>query len=698
MFNCNLLFAQKFIGEAKEDKWLREALKNLIKEAKKGNPESQYIVGMHYLNAIYFEKDIASALNWIGEAKKNNYAKALEFYGDIENNDSIAELYYQLAINHFNVNDKYPISIQEIEYKISHLNKNKRTTYLNFASKYLMGDYQECSTIGDSIDEVEDIYDAMILSYSSLANHKLAFEERKIDYSENVYIPNFHRATMKARKALDFLCEHIDDNFTDSLLNTSYFIDKLQCYSLAISCSRILQIPQYRQFLNHIHNKVIPIKKRLNSDMYLQRLELDYYEILYNLEKNNIQLVRESLLPKFEHEVADLKNLDDITKSHIAKLYYQLSEFINYCAFEKGEEEPLLMITALNTMIHSRDYEFYSKKGDDSCHFKLIDWNEIKKHMASKSMAFMFFEYSKRDSWNYVWCFSPNSTIPKVVYGGHSYWSEADGMLAFREYKEMEKLYVVGTNSMMLTDFSNDNRVIRLHSISDILNQKTHYNNEMVYVIGKINYTFNKKDIISETKGAIHTIGSFSTAEKEVQAIRKAFGANTTLYQGNGVTRNLFKEICKKKGILHISTHGIFNKDLLRSLNKSNPMSGITGENILRSCGLMLSGYNNDKYENFISAYDVKKMQLDNIDLVFISACESAAGKVLSTGDYSLAEAFHLSGVKNIIAIIDPINEIVATKFAEHFYKQISDKVSYHDAFYNTKNQICPNDRIILFE
>lgn len=112
----------------------------------------------------------------------------------------------------------------------------------------------------------------------------------------------------------------------------------------------------------------------------------------------------------------------------------------------------------------------------------------------------------------------------------------------------------------------------------------------------------------------------------------------------------------------------------------------------------MLSGYNNNEELNFISAYEIKKLDLRNVDFVFVSACESAAGLVLSIGDYSLAEAFHVAGVKNIIAVIDPINEDVATNFAEILYREIKKGTSYHDSFHIAKKQSCPSDRILLFE
>lgn len=698
LFPFTIIKAQKFVEGTKEDKYLRKALKEIIDDAKNGNADSQYTVGMLYLHGKFIEKNIATGLKWLRKARDNNYAKSFEFFGDVEENDSIAEIYYKQAVYYFNANDKYPVSIPEVENKIAHLTKNKRNIYIDVASKYLMGEYQECSVIGDSIDKVLDIYDAMILGYSAMSNHELAFEEGSSNYSSN-----FYRASFKARKALDFLNKQVDDDdLRGNSLSSQLMLDKLRSYSIAISCSRILQIPQYRLFLKKIHNIFSPVKSNLSNDMILQKLEIDLYEILYYLDKKSISLVCNELIPQFESMIVGLNNVDRVTRSQIALLYNQLSDFLNYSAIEEEDNLNILKIKALNVMIHSRDYSFFSKKDDSNLYsFKLHDWDEIKKHLPDNSVAFMFYRYSaSTDSWNYIWSFDSASLIPKGEYGGHSYMSESQAVEnIIRDYKDKEYLFVVGTNSMMMTDYSNDIRIVHMHSISDILSQKHHYHNGNVCVIGNILYDYEDSSDFSHDKGAIEEdVGPLPYAKEEVQSIKNVFGERVVLYQGDDVSLQSFTKLTKQKGILHISTHGIIDDKKRQELNLENGEAGLTGDNIFRSCFLALSGYNDDHSQNSISAYDIKKLDLSGFDLVFISACQSGGGRVILTGDFSLAEAFRLAGIQNVIAVIDPIQDVIATKFANHFYKQIANGISYHDAFYITKKYICPNNRIILFE
>lgn len=84
--------------------------------------------------------------------------------------------------------------------------------YLDIESKYYMGEYTECSNVGDSIYYVENIYDAMILSCSALANHNIAFADRVVDHNDNTYGANFHRARIKAQDALEYIISDLNSS------------------------------------------------------------------------------------------------------------------------------------------------------------------------------------------------------------------------------------------------------------------------------------------------------------------------------------------------------------------------------------------------------------------------------------------------------------------------------------------------------
>ena len=587
---------------------------------------------------------------------------------------------------------------------------NTKKNYIDIESKYYMGEYQDCSNAGDSIFYVENIYDAMILSYSAIANHNLAFADGKIDHRDNsIYRKNFYRAQIKAQDALDFVVSDLNSNREQKISEKS-IKEKLQSYSLAVQCSRILQIPQYKQIVNYINENIVPLKEKFANKLYVEKLQISYFEIIYALDHEQEEYVYKELLPSFEKEILMLQSIEPVQKARIADIYVQLSEYLNYKLMETSEDFNYRLIETetktkylkdmvINTMIHSRDYSLYSKKPKGKSQFILSDWKQLKNELKTDEVAMLYFTYAKStDSWNYIWTISAESVDPDLSYGGHSYWSESQAMSHLRNLNQYNKIFVVGTNSMNFTNFSNDNRIVRLHTLSDIGKRKTFYNKGSVNAIGNLKYSSTKDAEASVEKGVFRKIGEFASAEREMNSLKSIFGNRLTIYQGHAAARSTFREFERNVSILHISTHGTFNFQLLKKYNQESPDFGVTGDNIFKSCGLMLSGYNDNKETNFISAYDIKNFNYDNVDFVFISACESGAGQVLTIGDYSLAEAFYVAGVKNIIAVIDPIKEDVATNFAEVLYKEINKGTSYHDSFYVAKNQICPSERIILFE
>lgn len=574
---------------------------------------------------------------------------------------------------------------------------NTKADYLAVETSYYLGDYAECSILGDSIFYVENIYDAMILSYSAIANHHLAFSEQKIGHDNNVYGANFSRARMKARESLDYIIYDLNHNIS-SEIQYSEIRDRLQAYSLVVLCSRILQTPEYKRVVRYMKDNIVPLKNQFAGENFIEYLQILYFEIIYALDHNQMDQVCNELLPKFENDVASLHCVDSKQKARIAMIYLHLAEYLNYKLLETDKDNSILKDMAINVMIHSRDYSLFSKKPSGGCGFALQDWKSLKNNLKPDEAVLMYFTYARSaDSWNYVWVIKAESQSPALAYSGHSYWSESQSLDCLTQLNEFNKIFIIGTNNMNFTDFSNDQRIVRLHSFSEISNCNKSYQNGNVLALGNINYSFENELNYSPEKG-IGKIGSFTTAKKEMQMMHEIFGDKLKTIQGNAATKDLFYKLDNDLSIVHISTHGKFDKQMLSILNKENADYGVTGDNIFKSCGLMLSGYNQNKDINFISAYDIKNLNLSNIDFVFISACESAAGQVLSIGDFSLAEAFHVAGVKNIIAVLDPIREDLATKFAEVFYQNVKNGATYHDAFHASKKMVCPSERIILFE
>ncbi|PCH92444.1 MAG: hypothetical protein COB85_08140, partial [Bacteroidetes bacterium] len=143
----------------------------------------------------------------------------------------------------------------------------------------------------------------------------------------------------------------------------------------------------------------------------------------------------------------------------------------------------------------------------------------------------------------------------------------------------------------------------------------------------------------------------------EAEAVRNIMKSNQYAVQLNlGVeaSESALKNI-EGPSILHIATHGFFLKN---QLEKADMVMGVnaekSNENPLLRSGLMFAGAaasarrvqaNLDEEDGILSAYEAMLLNLENTELVVLSACETGLGEVRNgQGVYGLQRAFMVAG------------------------------------------------------
>jgi CHAT domain-containing protein len=84
----------------------------------------------------------------------------------------------------------------------------------------------------------------------------------------------------------------------------------------------------------------------------------------------------------------------------------------------------------------------------------------------------------------------------------------------------------------------------------------------------------------------------------------------------------------------------------------------------------MLAEANNNAIEGVLSAYEISKMDLEEVELAVLSACGTALGENdYGEGVWGLQSAFLTAGVKNIIMSLWTVPDDTTRELMTSFYK-----------------------------
>ena len=143
-------------------------------------------------------------------------------------------------------------------------------------------------------------------------------------------------------------------------------------------------------------------------------------------------------------------------------------------------------------------------------------------------------------------------------------------------------------------------------------------------------------------------------AGREAKAVATAFGAETSarILSGRGATKDAVRRLAGDATLLHFATHGIVLDDrpLASFLAVAQGGAGEDGR---------------------LTMEDIDGLSL-NADLVVLSACRSALGRLSPDGVLGLTRSFFAAGVSSVMASVWDVADEPTALLVEHFYRHLA--------------------------
>lgn len=198
----------------------------------------------------------------------------------------------------------------------------------------------------------------------------------------------------------------------------------------------------------------------------------------------------------------------------------------------------------------------------------------------------------------------------------------------------------------------------------------------------------------------------------ETKAIKELLAGkniSTTLYSGGTGTEESFRNLSgQSHSIIHLATHGMYvnpdgidtkknenNFDFLESLASVN--DPVKEDVALTHSFLVMAGGNrvisrvpvSDKNnDGILTSKEISQLDLRGLDLVVLSACESALGDINNGGVYGLQRGFKKGGANTIVMSLGKVDDEATRILMVEFYRNLMNGKTKCQSLYNAQQYL----------
>ena len=400
-------------------------------------------------------------------------------------------------------------------------------------------------------------------------------------------------------------------------------------------------------------------------------LDLTALETRANDLEKRLSAQSDAFRSQFEKEVVTWKDVRNALLENevaveilrIKKKYTKDSIYYVGLVLKRSSTLPEVMVWKYGTQLEGRKFRFHR--------------NTIKFHIYD-TVSYRFFWQPLKDK----------------LENGSTVYLSCDGVF---NKVNFNSLYEKSTRRFVIDDFklrqvSNTRELVGRQSIA-----KATSNSASLF--GFADFNLGAADVVSHSskRSLAHTFGFegedipvLPATEKEVDQIYQLLSSGqweTHSYKKSNATEENIKKSVNPK-LMHIATHGFFLSDLDIVDNENSELNS----NPLFRSGVLLAGAGTERdalkgeEDGVLTAYEAMNLNLDQTELVVLSACETGLGEVRNgEGVYGLQRSFLVAGAKTVMMSLWQVDDVATQELMNSFYGFWLKGAEKHEAFRNAQ-------------
>ena len=356
-----------------------------------------------------------------------------------------------------------------------------------------------------------------------------------------------------------------------------------------------------------------------------------------------------------------------------------------------------------------------------------VSWKDVQSALTKTSAAIEFLEYTKDDGKKaYLASILKDTGTPYIIRicdddliaGIKDAYKSSEAYEAIwgpvlAELKGIKKIYFSPTGRFydIGIEYLQDKQgnilnqkldMYRLSSTRELAEARKATIDKHSVIYGGIIYNPNgDKSNSSNSRGGLNYLPQTLQEAKNVEKTLKT-SSKVQTFTDKTATEESFKLLSGAPiGVLHIATHGFYWTE--RNAKRMKMPFLVKGKNrtaedkAMSRSGLFFANANNvltggnvekSQEDGVLTSSEIAQLNLQDVDLVVLSACQTALGETNSDGVFGLQRGFKKAGAHTLVMSLWKVDDEATQILMSDFYKQIASGKKLHEAFVSAQKHL----------